>query len=498
MVDRAGERFADYRLVRRLGGGTFGDVYLSEHLNDQTPAAIKILQARLVNNEDLKDFINEVSILFRLQHPNIVPLKNFGIEHDVAFLVMDYAAGGTLRQPRGQRLPLDVVVSYTGQIAAALQYAHDRKLIHRDVKPDNLLLGSTNQVWLSDFGIASIAHSSRSLNTQEGAGTIAYMAPEQIMGKPRPASDQYALGIIVYEWLSGQRPFTGTSTEVAIQHTQAPPPSLREKVPTLSPAVEEVVMTALAKEPHQRFASVQAFARALEQASQPEAPVLPPISNRVTPVLQEQPASPSPARSTIELVSHSPTEPVVPQTDPPFPQKELTSTPPILGTTSAPANLLGRVPAKRNRTLILAILLLLVTASSVIVYFPIAAHNAAEQQATATAGATFTYNEAVAASGIMFGFNAQRTGYNPYEKVIDPHNVSDLVQDWTSATGNFVFSSPAVANGVVYVGSNDHKLYAFTAAGCGHATCTPLWTATTGGVIESSPAVVNGVVYVGS
>ncbi len=146
MVDRAGERFADYSLVRRLGGGTFGDVYLSEHVNDRTPTAIKILQARLVNSEDLKDFINEVRILFRLQHPNIVPLKDFGIENDVTFLVMDYAPHGTLRQPRGQRLPLDVVVTYAGQVAAALQYAHDRKLIHRDVKPDNLLLGPANQV----------------------------------------------------------------------------------------------------------------------------------------------------------------------------------------------------------------------------------------------------------------------------------------------------------------------------------------------------------------
>lgn len=321
MVDRAGERFAEYRLVRRLGGGTFGDVYLGQHISDKTPVAIKILQARLVNSEDLKDFINEVRILFRLQHPNIVPLKDFGIENDVPFLVMDYASHGTLRQPKGHRLPTDVVVAYTNQIAAALQYAHDRKLIHRDVKPDNLLLSPANQVWLSDFGIASIAHSSRSLSTQEGAGTIAYMAPEQIMGKPRLASDQYALGIIVYEWLSGQRPFQGTSTEIAIQHTQAPPPSLRKKVSTISPAVEEVVMTTLSKEPQQRFASIQAFAEALEQASQPASSTSPAIPNETAAGLHERTFSPSPARSTLELVSHSPTEPATSQTDPPFPQQ---------------------------------------------------------------------------------------------------------------------------------------------------------------------------------
>src|SRR5579864_8770342 len=104
---------------------------------------------------------------------------------------------------------------------------------------------------------------------QDMAGTIAYMAPEQIHGKPRPASDQYALGIVVYEWLSGNRPFHGSFTEIAVQHAGAPPPSLREKVPTLSPDVEQVVMTALAKEPKERFGSVQAFAHALEQAGIP-------------------------------------------------------------------------------------------------------------------------------------------------------------------------------------------------------------------------------------
>src|SRR6266849_4873083 len=210
MPDRVGEQFGEYRLTRKLGGGTFGDVYLGEHTRDNTPAAIKVLQARLNNSEDLKDYINEIRSLFRLQHTNIVPLLDFGIERDTPFLIMAYAPNGTLRQPKGTRLPLDTVVSYIQQIAEALQCAHDRKLIHRDVKPDNILLGPNSQVWLSDFGIVSIAQSSRSLNTQDGAGTIPYMAPEQILGKPRFASDQYALGIIAYEWICGYRPFTGT------------------------------------------------------------------------------------------------------------------------------------------------------------------------------------------------------------------------------------------------------------------------------------------------
>jgi serine/threonine protein kinase len=266
MSERVGEQFGDYRLARKLGGGTFGDVYLGEHTGNKTPAAVKILQVRLTNSEDLKDYINEIRSLFRLQHPNIVPLLDFGIERDTPFLIMAYAPNGTLRQPKGTRLPLDTIVSYIQQIAEALQHAHDRKLIHRDVKPDNILSGPNGQVWLSDFGIVSIAHSSRSLNTQDGAGTIPYMAPEQILGKPRLASDQYALGIIAYEWICGSRPFNGTAIEIAMQHSQAQPPPLREQVPSLAPAVEQVVLRALAKDPKDRFASVREFSEALAAA----------------------------------------------------------------------------------------------------------------------------------------------------------------------------------------------------------------------------------------
>src|SRR5215831_15861149 len=131
-----------------------------------------------------------------------------------------------------------------------------------------MLLGERGEVLLSDFGIATVAQSSRYQGTQEVAGTAAYMAPEQITGHPRPASDQYALGIVVYEWLTGARPFHGSFNEIASQHLFAAPPPLRDKLPTLSPAVEQVVLTALAKEPQQRFASMQAFATAFEQACQ--------------------------------------------------------------------------------------------------------------------------------------------------------------------------------------------------------------------------------------
>src|SRR5205807_1232699 len=160
---------------------------------------------------------------------------------------LDYALNGTLRQrhPKGGALPLPLIVAYTKQVADALQYAHDEKVIHRDIKPENMLLGRRNEILLSDFGIALVAQSSRYQSAQEMAGTMAYMAPEQIQGKPRPASDQYALGIVVYEWLSGDRPFHGSLTELVGQHLSAPPPPLCEKVPELPLTIEDVVLTAL-------------------------------------------------------------------------------------------------------------------------------------------------------------------------------------------------------------------------------------------------------------
>ncbi len=262
------EQLGNYRLIRLLGQGGFADVYLGEHIYLKTQAAIKVLQMRLVN-DDLESFLKEARTVARLTHPHIIRVLEFGVEGNTPFLVMEYAPNGSLRQrhSRGERLPLDAVTRYVKQVAAALQYAHDNKLIHRDVKPENMLLSQNNDILLSDFGLAQISHSSRSQDVQGAAGTVAYMAPEQLQGKPCPATDQYALGIAVYEWLGGDRPFHGSFTELASQQMFVPPSPLCEKISDISPAVEHVVMTALAKDPRQRFANVQTFALALEEAS---------------------------------------------------------------------------------------------------------------------------------------------------------------------------------------------------------------------------------------
>src|SRR6266568_8378274 len=269
MADSVGQRLGNYRLVRLLGQGGFAQVYLGEHQRLGTQAAIKLLSTHL-SDDEVEKFLAEARIIARLEHPHIIRILDFDVEQDVPFLVMSYAPNGTMRRrfPKGTRLPLDIILTYLKQAADALQYAHVTKLIHRDIKPENLLLGRQNEMLLSDFGIAIVAHSSRSQSMQEIIGTVSYMAPEQIQGKPRPASDQYALGVIVYEWLSGSPPFHGTTAEIAPQHLHADPPPLREQVPGLPPAIEAVVRKALEKDPHRRFASVQEFAAAFEQTCQ--------------------------------------------------------------------------------------------------------------------------------------------------------------------------------------------------------------------------------------
>ncbi len=272
MADRIGQQLGKYRLIRLLGQGGFAEVYLGEHLRLGTQAAVKILYTRLANPHEVESFEKEARTIAHLNHPHIVRVFDFDVQDDTPFLVMDYAPSGSLRQhhPKGVPLPLPTILPYVKQVAGALQYAHDQRLIHRDVKPENMLVGQREELLLSDFGIATVAQSSRYQGIEEMTGTMAYMAPEQIQGKPRLASDQYALGVVVYEWLSGTRPFEGSLTEIVAQHLAVPPASLRESISTIPPAIEQVVLRALAKDPKERFASVQAFADALEQAWQTE------------------------------------------------------------------------------------------------------------------------------------------------------------------------------------------------------------------------------------
>ncbi len=150
-----GQQLGNYRLLRLLGWGSFANVYLGENLYLKRQVAIKVLRTRL-GNEDMESFLTEARTIADLEHPHIVRVFDCGIENGTPFLIMSYAPNGTLRKRHPEGIPLapTVILPYVKQVAAALQYAHDRKLIHRDVKPANMLLGQNNEVWLSDFGRA--------------------------------------------------------------------------------------------------------------------------------------------------------------------------------------------------------------------------------------------------------------------------------------------------------------------------------------------------------
>jgi eukaryotic-like serine/threonine-protein kinase len=289
MKDRVGQQFGNYRLKRLIGKGGYAEVYLAEHiLLPDLHYAIKVLTG--TNLEDYKEdrkkeeFLFEARAITNLQRlsSHIVQIRDFGIqtsevagkEREIPYIVMEYASEGTLRQlyPHGKMMPLERIAFYVNQIAEALQCAHDQKppIVHRDVKPENMLLRTIDHALLSDFGIAMTAKTdliTRPIKHETGVvGTATYIAPERLSGNMRRASDQYSLGIVVYEWLCGSPPFNGTETEICVKHLKMPPPPLSPTYPHVTTEIEQVVMRSLEKMPEERYPSVKAFADALESA----------------------------------------------------------------------------------------------------------------------------------------------------------------------------------------------------------------------------------------
>lgn len=262
MADLVGRQLGNYRLIRFLGRGDVAEVYLGEHIPSNNQVAIKVLS---IYGGQPEAFQNAAHALTQLNLPHILRIVDYGINDPYAFLVMDYLSNGNLRQrhPKGETVPLATIVSYVRQVTQALQYAHSKELFHSNIKPENMLIGSQNEILLGDFDTTWLE-----TTLDDHVVGLNYYTYRPADGQG-PAGDQYSLGVVVYEWLCGDVPFHGASPwDILEQHRSTSPPSLREKVPTIPPAVEEVVMKALAKEPQQRFASVQAFATALEQASQ--------------------------------------------------------------------------------------------------------------------------------------------------------------------------------------------------------------------------------------
>src|SRR6266568_4282983 len=277
-----------YRLVRLLGSGGMGEVYLMQDMRVNRQVAIKVIRSESTPYPDstaAKDaarlFQREARAIAALEHPNILPLYDFGEEtrdgKTITYMVMPYCTEGTLAswlQQRGSNLlsPQDIVY-LVEQATDALQYAHDHEVIHLDVKPSNFLLRSNRKnpnrptLLLADFGIA------RSFTTVASAsltirGTPTAMAPEQWSSTPVPATDQYALAVMIYELLTGRPPFVGSMEQLMFHHFTTQPPLPSTFNPHLPATLDAVLIRALAKKPEERFPSIAAFASAFEQAAQ--------------------------------------------------------------------------------------------------------------------------------------------------------------------------------------------------------------------------------------
>ncbi len=265
-----GQCIGGCRIRRLLGRGLSSEVYLGEHPEISDSVAVKLLYA-WTGEREVQRFLTQAAMLSKLDHPRIIHIYDFGLtDDDVPYLVVSYAPYGTLRQryPRGSRLPLHEVVGYVIQAADALQYVHEHQLVHRDVKPQNMLLGTHGEIILNDFGTTTVSYSLIP-NAVDFEGTVLYAAPEQLEGRSLRGSDQYALAVMTHELLTGSWPFIGTFDEVARKHLFEQPPTVREKGLDIPVPVEEALQRALCKDPSGRFACIQDFADALQAASGP-------------------------------------------------------------------------------------------------------------------------------------------------------------------------------------------------------------------------------------
>jgi len=301
-------------------------VYKAYHTRLRREAAIKIILSDIAHDANFQArFEQEAQLIANLQHPNIVSIYDFGEDRGLTYLVMQYVGGGTLRQnlPNGRPLEARRAIHYTLQMARAHHHAHRHGIVHRDVKPQNMLLSTNNpyQLLLSDFGIAKIfdfsqeethtgdignASPSHPLTTSAGqiVGTAAYMAPEQVNGQSVDArTDVYALGIVLYQMLTGYAPFQATTTNgLMYQQVHTPPKPVQQINPDVSDSLAQITERALAKNPAQRFQSAETMAQALESAT---ATVVNPYST----IPDKNATVQSPQRSAPSAPSTAPTPP---------------------------------------------------------------------------------------------------------------------------------------------------------------------------------------------
>lgn len=312
-----GVTIGNYEIQALIGSGGMATVYRGFDHNLGRAVAIKVVSEEARARPEFIDrFRQEARIIASLRHPHIVQVYDFGLHNGMPYMVQELLPGPTLEQRMleavrsGRPLPSDEIVAIMRQLASALDAAHAAGVIHRDVKPANAMWNAAGLLVLTDFGIArnTLAPSGQ---TQVGLvlGTPGYLSPEQAQGLPvTPVSDIYSLGVVVFEMIAGRLPFDGdTPMSIAIQHIQTPPPPLRTLRSDVPPAVEAVVLRALAKDPTARFERAEQFAAALERAyltSTPDAAATA-IHQQATVIWQAGGAPVQPASSPPSDTAHS-------------------------------------------------------------------------------------------------------------------------------------------------------------------------------------------------
>jgi len=268
MTDLTGRTLGRYRLESVLGRGGMADVWRAADVKLARTVAVKVIHAAYADDPHFAErFLREARVVASLEHPNILPVYDFGEEDGIPFLVMPHLAGGTLRDRlRGTPAPLGLAAGWIRQLADALDAAHAAGVLHRDVKPANVLLGKDDRVFLADFGIAKMVETMTGLTaTGVVVGTPLYMAPEQAQGRPAsPATDRYALAVVAYEILAGRPPFEGDNPlSLMHQHVSTPAPALSSRVGGLPAGLDAVLAAALSKDPAGRPPTCRALADAV-------------------------------------------------------------------------------------------------------------------------------------------------------------------------------------------------------------------------------------------
>lgn len=290
-----------YKLKETIGGGGMANVYLAEDIILNREVAIKVLRLEYANDEEfIARFDREAQAATSLSHPNVVNIFDVGEEEHILYMVMEYVEGLTLKEYIQRNGPIDVeeALNIMKQITSAIAHAHANDLVHRDIKPQNILIDAYGNVKVTDFGIAIALSATALTQTNSILGSVHYLSPEQARGgTATKKSDIYSLGIVLYELLTGKLPFTGqTPVSIALKHLQADTPSVRLVNENIPQSVENIVLKSTAKDPFHRYETVYELEQAIETALYPskinEAPYQPPVEpgeeTKAIPVITEQ------------------------------------------------------------------------------------------------------------------------------------------------------------------------------------------------------------------